>query len=139
MKRVAGTLRLDLAQYRELAAFAQFGSDLDKATQAQLTRGQRLVELLKQTQYAPLAVELQIVVDLRGHEGLHGRGPGGEVLEFEADLYRVHAASERPEILDAIVEDREDRERRPRRSSRPPIVAALQARSVREKPEAKQA
>ena len=60
MKQVAGTLRLDLAQYRELAAFSQFGSDLDKATQAQLARGQRLVELLKQPQFAPLGVELQV-------------------------------------------------------------------------------
>ena len=65
MKQVAGTLRLDLAQYRELEAFAQFGSDLDKATQAQLDRGGRLVEILKQGQYAPLPVEKQVLIDLR--------------------------------------------------------------------------
>jgi F-type H+-transporting ATPase subunit alpha len=62
MRQVAGTLRLDLAQYRELAAFAQFGSDLDKATQQQLNRGKRLVEILKQPQYRPLAVEKQVVL-----------------------------------------------------------------------------
>ena len=61
MRSVAGRLRLELAQYRELAAFAQFGSDLDKATQAQLNRGRRLVEILKQPQYRPLAVEAQII------------------------------------------------------------------------------
>ena len=62
MRQVAGSLRLDLAQYRELAAFAQFGSDLDKATQQQLNRGKRLVEILKQPQYRPLAVEKQVVL-----------------------------------------------------------------------------
>ena len=62
MKKVAGTLRLDLAQYRELEAFAKFGSDLDKATQQMLRRGQRLVELLKQGQYQPMPVEEQVVV-----------------------------------------------------------------------------
>ncbi len=62
MKKVAGTLRLDLAQYRELAAFAQFGSDLDKATQRQLARGERLVEILKQDQYVPLPVEKQVLI-----------------------------------------------------------------------------
>jgi len=69
MKQVAGTLRLDLAQYRELAAFAQFGSDLDKATLAQLNRGQRMVELLKQDQYSPLPVEQQILVIFAGTNG----------------------------------------------------------------------
>jgi proton translocating ATP synthase F1 alpha subunit len=62
MKQVAGTLRLDLAQYRDLAAFAQFGSDLDKATQAQLSRGQRLTEILKQPQYSPMPVEQQVLI-----------------------------------------------------------------------------
>ena len=65
MKKVAGTLRLELAQYREMAAFAQFGSDLDKATQQQLARGARLVEMLKQGQYAPLPVEKQVADPLR--------------------------------------------------------------------------
>jgi F-type H+-transporting ATPase subunit alpha len=69
MRQVAGTLRLDLAQYRELAAFAQFGSDLDKATQAQLNRGARLVEILKQPQYEPLAVERQVALVYAGVNG----------------------------------------------------------------------
>src|SRR5881397_2645961 len=70
MKQVAGRLRLDLAQYRELAAFAQFGSDLDKATLQQLARGQRMVELLKQGQYAPLPVEKQVAIIFAGGQGL---------------------------------------------------------------------
>ena len=70
MRQVAGTLRLDLAQYRELAAFAQFGSELDKATQAQLARGQRLTEMLKQDQFSPLAVEEAGAGDFRGHQRL---------------------------------------------------------------------
>lgn len=69
MKQVAGTLRLDLAQYRELAAFAQFGSDLDKATQAQLARGERLTEILKQNQYQPQDVVKQIVSIFAGTQG----------------------------------------------------------------------
>jgi F-type H+-transporting ATPase subunit alpha len=69
MRQVAGRLRLDLAQYRELAAFAQFASDLDKATQAQLNRGQRLVEILKQPQYQPLPVEKQVLLVYAGTNG----------------------------------------------------------------------
>ena len=69
MKQVAGTLRLELAQYRELAAFAQFGSDLDKATQAQLARGERLTEILKQNQYQPLDVMQQVVSIFAGTQG----------------------------------------------------------------------
>ena len=69
MRQVAGTLRLDLAQYRELAAFAQFGSDLDKSTQAQLNRGARLVEILKQPQYEPLPVERQVAIIYAGTNG----------------------------------------------------------------------
>jgi F-type H+-transporting ATPase subunit alpha len=68
MRQVAGSLRLDMAQFRELAAFAQFGSDLDKATLAQLNRGQRLTEVLKQDQYVPLPVEKQVIPDLCRHE-----------------------------------------------------------------------
>ncbi len=74
MRQVAGTLRLDLAQYRELAAFAQFGSDLDKSTQAQLNRGARLVEILKQPQYEPLAGRAAGRDHLRGHERVSRRG-----------------------------------------------------------------
>src|SRR2546421_3772143 len=79
MRQVAGTLRLDLAQYRELAAFAQFGSDLDKATQAQLNRGARLVEILKQPQYEPLAVERQGGIIFAGTNGHFDPAPGSEL------------------------------------------------------------
>ena len=88
MKQVAGTLRLDLAQYRELAAFAQFGSDLDKATQAQLARGQRLTELLKQDQYAPLPVARQVLAIFAGTNGYVDDVPVEDVRRFEAELYR---------------------------------------------------
>jgi F-type H+-transporting ATPase subunit alpha len=88
MKQVAGTLRLDLAQYRELAAFAQFGSDLDKATLAQLNRGQRMVELLKQDQYVPMPVEQQIFVIFAGTNGYVDDVPVNAVKKFEAELLR---------------------------------------------------
>ena len=74
MQQVAGTLRLDLAQYRELAAFAQFGSDLDANTQRQLNRGARLVEILKQNQYVPLAIERQVLIHLRSDQRLRRSG-----------------------------------------------------------------
>ncbi len=86
MKKVAGTLRLDLAQYRELAAFAQFGSELDKATQAQLARGQRLVELLKQDQFVPLPVEKQVVAIYAGTSGYLDDVPVSEIQRFEREL-----------------------------------------------------
>jgi len=88
MKQVAGTLRLDLAQFRELAAFAQFGSDLDKATQAQLARGQRLTELLKQDQYKPMDVEKQIIVIWAGTNGYVDDIAVADVRSFEAELLR---------------------------------------------------
>src|ERR1700740_2011790 len=87
MRQVAGSLRLDLAQYRNLAAFAQFGSDLDKASQAQLARGQRLVELLKQAQFAPMDVELQVASIYAGGKGFMDSLPVEQVREFEAGLY----------------------------------------------------
>ncbi len=86
MRAVAGTLRLDLAQYRELAAFAQFGSDLDKTTQAQLARGERLVEILKQNQYVPLAVENQVVIIYAATTGALDELPVKSLREFEAGL-----------------------------------------------------
>ena len=86
MKKIAGSLRLDLAQYRELAAFAKFGSDLDKATQAQLARGSRLVELLKQGQYSPLPVERQIVIIYAGTQGYVDAYPESCLARFEAEL-----------------------------------------------------
>ncbi len=87
MKSVAGTLRLDLAQYRALAAFAQFGSDLDKASQQQLHRGDRLVEVLKQKQYAPLPVEKQIAVIYAGTKGYLDDLELSEIADFEVGLY----------------------------------------------------
>jgi F-type H+-transporting ATPase subunit alpha len=101
MKQVAGTLRLDLAQYRELAAFAQFGSDLDKATLAQLNRGQRMVELLKQDQYSPLAVEQQILVIFAGTNGYVDDVPVNSVRKFESELLRF-ATSKHEALLSDI-------------------------------------
>jgi F-type H+-transporting ATPase subunit alpha len=95
MRQIAGKLRLDLAQYRELAAFAQFGSDLDRATQLQLARGQRMVELLKQGQYSPLSVERQIAIIFAGTQGLLDDMPVDQIREFETFLFgfldRKHA------------------------------------------------
>jgi F-type H+-transporting ATPase subunit alpha len=86
MKKVAGRLRLDLAQYRELEAFAAFASDLDKASRAQLERGGRLVELLKQPNYSPYPVEEQVVSVWAGTEGKLDDVPVGEVRRFEAEF-----------------------------------------------------
>jgi F-type H+-transporting ATPase subunit alpha len=88
MRQVAGTLRLDMAQFRELAAFAQFGSDLDKSTQAQLNRGQRLVEVLKQPQYRPLRVEQQVLMIFAGTNGFLDPIPVEEVGRYEEEMYR---------------------------------------------------
>jgi F-type H+-transporting ATPase subunit alpha len=87
MRQIAGKLRLDLAQYRELAAFAQFGSDLDRATQLQLARGQRMVELLKQGQYQPLSVERQIAIIFAGTQGLLDDMPVDQIRPFEEFLF----------------------------------------------------
>jgi F-type H+-transporting ATPase subunit alpha len=86
MKEVAGTLRLALAQFRELEAFAQFASDLDAATQAQLVRGERLVEILKQAQYSPLTVEMQIVHILAGDCGSCDDLEAPQVVPYIQDL-----------------------------------------------------
>jgi len=95
MKKIAGRLRLELASYREKAAFAQFGSDLDKATLAQLNRGERMVELLKQGQYSPLSVERQIAIIFAGTQGLLDDMPVDQIREFETFLFgfldRKHA------------------------------------------------
>jgi len=101
MKKVAGTLRLDLAQYRELAAFAQFGSDLDKSSQAQLNRGKRLIEILKQPQYQPLPVEKQIAIIFAGTTGLVDDLPVEQIRAFEAGLYR-YLENATPGVLEAI-------------------------------------
>lgn len=103
MKQVAGGLRLDLAQYREMAAFAQFGSDLDKATQAQLARGSRLVEILKQPQYKPLPVERQILVIFAGTNGYLEMYPEKVLQRYEEEMY-TFAENHHPEIFKEIKE-----------------------------------
>jgi F-type H+/Na+-transporting ATPase subunit alpha len=103
MRQVAGKLRLDLAQYRELAAFAQFGSDLDKATQAQLNRGSRLVEILKQDQYQPLPFSKQILIIFAGTNGFLDDLPVDKIREFEAELYKFVDTSY-PKLQPAIME-----------------------------------
>jgi F-type H+-transporting ATPase subunit alpha len=103
MRQVAGSLRLDLAQYRELAAFAQFGSDLDKATQAQLNRGRRLVEILKQPQYQPLAVEKQVAIIYAATKGFLDKVEIEDVRRYEEDLYR-HLEARAASVLSAIAE-----------------------------------
>jgi len=101
MKKVAGMLRLDLAQYREMAAFAQFGSELDKATQALLTRGERMVDLLKQGQYVPVPMEEQVAAIFAGTEGFLDSLPVDEVRMFEARLM-AYLKEKHPGILSAI-------------------------------------
>lgn len=103
MKQVAGTLRLNLAQYREMAAFAQFGSDLDKATQMQLARGERLVEILKQPQYRPLPVEKQVLVIFAANNGYVDDCPVSALGRFEAEM-TVFFDSRKPDILREINE-----------------------------------
>ena len=106
MKQVAGTLRLELAQYREMAAFAQFGSDLDQATQRQLNRGARLVELLKQGQYEPLPVEKQILIIYAGTNGFVDDLPLTALKKYEQELYSF-VESRHPDILADILKKRE--------------------------------
>jgi F-type H+/Na+-transporting ATPase subunit alpha len=96
MKQVVGTLRLELAQYRELAAFAQFGSDLDKATQAQLARGERLTEILKQDQYQPLDVVKQILIIFAGTQGFTDDLPVSKIRSFEQSLYQFMSTAKSP-------------------------------------------
>ncbi len=112
MKKVAGSLRLDLAQYRELASFAQFGSDLDKATQRQLTRGERMVELLKQNQYVPMLVEDQVMVLWAGANGHLDDQPVSRIREFEEKFIEfmhkefpdvAHTIKNEGQLSDAIV------------------------------------
>src|SRR6202521_5594813 len=103
MRQVAGTMKLELAQYRELAAFAQFGSDLDKATQQQLNRGQRLVELLKQGQFSPLPFSKQILIIFAGTSGVLDDMPVSQVRDFEMDLYK-YVETTNPGLLNTIME-----------------------------------
>ena len=101
MKKVAGTLRLDLAQYRELEAFAKFGSDLDKNTQAQLTRGERMVEILKQNQYVPMPVENQVAIIFSAGKGLLDDIVANKVREFESTVLE-HLMTSHSDLLASI-------------------------------------
>jgi F-type H+-transporting ATPase subunit alpha len=93
MKQVAGTLKLDLAQFRELAAFAQFGSDLDRATKARIDRGERLQEILKQRQYQPMSVEHQIMIIYTATKGYLDDVPVSKVQEWEDQFHRYMDAN----------------------------------------------
>ena len=104
MKSVAGTLRLDLAQYRELEAFAKFGSDLDKATLAQLTRGERMVEILKQNQYVPMDVEKQVAIIFAASKGHLDDLPVDQIADFERGLFEYLDANA-ADSLASIVSD----------------------------------
>ncbi|HEY3886101.1 MAG TPA: F0F1 ATP synthase subunit alpha [Vicinamibacterales bacterium] len=106
MRQVAGTLRLDLAQYRELAAFAQFGSDLDKSTLNQLNRGRRLVEVLKQPQYQPLPVEKQVVIIYAATNGFLDSVPVESARSYEAELYRF-LDTRRTQLLSSLAEKKQ--------------------------------
>jgi F-type H+/Na+-transporting ATPase subunit alpha len=106
MKQVAGTLRLELAQYREMAAFAQFGSDLDQATQRQLNRGSRLVELLKQGQYEPLPVEKQVLIIFAGTNGFIDDLPLTAMKKYEQELFSF-VESKYPDVFADILKKRE--------------------------------
>ena len=101
MKKIAGTLRLALAQYRELAAFAQFASDMDKATQNQLARGARMVEASQQGQYQPQAVEKQIVVLFAGMNGFVDQFEIGDLFRWEKEMFEFLAAR-RTDVLATI-------------------------------------
>jgi F-type H+-transporting ATPase subunit alpha len=106
MKKIAGTLRLDLAQFREMAAFSQFASDLDAATRAQLERGERLTELLKQGQYVPLPVERQVVIIYAGTQGHTDKLPVSALKQYEEELYG-YINDKHPELWSDIREKRE--------------------------------
>ena len=109
MKKVAGKLRLELAQYRELAAFAQFGSDLDKATQQQLARGARMTELLKQGQYEPLPVEKQVLILFAGDQRLRRRAADRCARALRARAVRVRRRAATPELWTEIATKGTDR------------------------------
>jgi F-type H+-transporting ATPase subunit alpha len=106
MKQVAGRLKLELAQYRELAAFAQFGSDLDKSTQAQLERGVRLVEILKQPQFEPRSLSQQVAILFAGTRGFLDKYPVDKLKEYEPQLLSF-IASKYPEVNREVEEKRE--------------------------------
>ena len=103
MKQVAGKLRLDLAQYRNLATFAQFGTELDRTSQAQLDRGERMTEVLKQGQYAPLAVEKQVLIIYAGNRGFLDEFPVARLKDYEKRLTE-HIEKNHPDLLTRIRE-----------------------------------
>jgi hypothetical protein len=105
MKQVAGKIKLELAQYREMAAFSQFASDLDKATQNLLARGERLTELLKQPQYSPYLMEEQVVVLFAGVRGYLNKVPVADIQRFEKDMLRT-LQSDAPHILEMIRDEK---------------------------------
>jgi len=105
MKSVVKSLKADLAQYRELAAFAQFGSDLDKATQQQLRRGERITEIMKQPQYQPLSLVQEVVIIFAASNGYIDDIPTGRVKEFERDLYRFMETQYKP-LADKIAKEK---------------------------------
>ena len=104
MKKVAGTLRSDFTQYRELEAFAKFGSDLDKNTQAQLTRGERMVEILKQGQYVPMEVEKQVAVIFAASKGYIDGVAVDRVAEYESGLFDYLEANNGDDLKALAVE-----------------------------------
>jgi len=106
MKQVAGKLRLDLAQYRELVTFAQFGTELDKTSQAQLDRGKRLTEILKQEQYSPLPVELQILIIYAGNRGFLDEFKVENIKEYKQELFK-YAGKERADLMKKIAQKKE--------------------------------
>ena len=106
MRKVAGTLRLDLSQYRELAAFAQFGSDLDRRTQALLARGERMYEVLKQEQYKPMPVEEQAVSLYVAVNGYLDSLAVGDVVRFERELLDF-LRKERPDLLEQLRQEKQ--------------------------------
>ncbi|MEK7461167.1 MAG: F0F1 ATP synthase subunit alpha, partial [Patescibacteria group bacterium] len=131
MKKVAGTLRLDLAQYRELAAFAQFGSDLDSATRAQLERGKRLVELLKQNLESPLGVAEEVIVLYAGTSGLLDDVPVEKIHAFEEELVKYTTLQAKEFILDFMTQPEltEEREKKIRE-----IIETIKKRFTDEEP-----
>jgi F-type H+-transporting ATPase subunit alpha len=106
MKQVGGTLKLDLAQYREMAAFAQFGSDLDPASQRLLHRGERLTEMLKQLQYSPLSMEQEVLIVFVGNQGYLDKLEIPQIKSFERELFS-YFDSKHADILDEIKTKRE--------------------------------
>jgi F-type H+-transporting ATPase subunit alpha len=105
MKSVVKSLKADLAQYRELAAFAQFGSDLDKATQQQLRRGERITEIMKQPQYQPLSLVQEVVIIFAASNGYVDDVPTIRVKDFERDLYRFMETQYKP-LAEKITSDK---------------------------------